>query len=177
MAEKVNPPKNGNLFSCASEFASKYSIAGGLQRFGIGTKGVGGFVTNALAGNAFSGATDLIQSFGSGSAGGHNVFYNMAQGVAAGPSQGFGAAFGNRIEGTPWAAGPSDVATAAIARAAFPVITGAGQTVQTLNGVTELGSIGLTAGEFATGVGVAKFGYDLLSYGTGLFGCAAGVVH
>src|SRR6185437_13794693 len=80
------PPKSGNVFSCASEFAGKYSIAGGLQRFGIGTKGVGGFVTNALGGNAFSGATDLIQSFGSGEAGGHNVFYNMGQGVAAGPT-------------------------------------------------------------------------------------------
>jgi hypothetical protein len=81
----VVPPNNGSVFSCASEFASKYSIAGGLQRFGIGTKGVGGFITNALGGNAFSGATDLIQSFGSGEAGGHNVFYNMGQGVAAGP--------------------------------------------------------------------------------------------
>ena len=95
-----NPPKNGNIFSCASEFASKYSPAGALQRFGIGTSGVGGFITNALGGNAFSGLTDLIQSFGSGAAGGHNVFYNMAQGVAARPTQGFGAAFGKSIEGT-----------------------------------------------------------------------------
>ena len=62
------PAKNGNVFSCASEFAAKYSIAGGLQRFGIGTSGVGGFITNAMGGNAFSGATDLIQSFGSGEA-------------------------------------------------------------------------------------------------------------
>src|ERR1700722_11050685 len=32
------------LFRCASEFASKYSIAGGLQALGIGTSGIGGFI-------------------------------------------------------------------------------------------------------------------------------------
>jgi hypothetical protein len=95
---------NKNVFTCASEFAGKYSIAGGLQALGIGTSGVGGFITNALGGNAFSGATDLIQSLGSGEGGGHSVFYNMGQGVVAGPTQGFGAAFGGSIEGTPWAA-------------------------------------------------------------------------
>lgn len=67
--------------------------------------GVSGFVTNALGGNAFSGATDLIQSFGSGEAGGHSVFYHMGQGVAAGPTLGFGAAFGQRLEGTPFQPG------------------------------------------------------------------------
>jgi len=36
----VVPPKTGNLFSCASEFARKNSILGALQRFG--TKGVAG---------------------------------------------------------------------------------------------------------------------------------------
>jgi hypothetical protein len=166
-----SPPKSGNVFSCASEFASKYSIAGGLQRFGIGTKGVGGFITNALGGNAFSGATDLIQSFGSGEAGGHNVFYNMAQGVAAGPTQGFGAAFGKSIEGTPLASGPVDVATAALFTKGFSIATGAGQTIQTLNGVARLGSLGLDVGEVATGVGAVKLIYDAASYGVGLVHC------
>jgi hypothetical protein len=150
------PPPARNVFTCASEFASKYSVAGALQRFGIGTKGVGGFITNALGGNAFSGATDLIQSFNNGEGGGHNVFYNMAQGVAAGPTQGFGAAFGKSIEGTPWASGPVDVASTALVAKGFSVATGASQTIQTLNGVTKLGTIGLEAGEFATGVGEAK---------------------
>jgi RHS repeat-associated protein len=167
---------NKNVFVCASEFAAKISIAGALQRFGIGTKGASGFITDALGGNAFSGATDLISSFVSGEGGGHNVFYNMAQGLAAGPTQGFGAALGNRIEGTPWASGPSDVATAAIARVAFPLMTGAGQTLQTLNGVAELGSIGMTAGEFATGVGAVKLGYDFLTYAGGLAGCGTGLI-
>jgi hypothetical protein len=174
---KVTPPKSGNVFSCASEFASKYSAAGALQRFGIGTSGIGGFITNALGGNAFSGATDLIQSFGSGEAGGHNVFYNMAQGVAAGPTQGFGAAFGKSIEGTPLASGPVDVATAALVTKGFSIATGAGQTIQTLNGVARLGSLGLDVGEVASGVGLIKFGYDALSYGAGLLGCKTGVIH
>jgi RHS repeat-associated protein len=77
-----------NLFKFASDFGSKYSIAGGLKALGIGTGGAGGFINDALAGNTFSGVTDLISSFGSGEGGGNNVFYNMAQGVAAGPLQG-----------------------------------------------------------------------------------------
>ncbi len=170
-ASHSQPPNNGNVFSCASEFASKYSIAAGLQRFGIGTKGVGGFITNALGGNAFSGATDLIQSFGSGEAGGHNVFYNMAQGVAAGRTQGFGAAFGKSIEGTPLASGPVDLATAALVTKGFSIATGAGQTIQTLNGVARLGSLGLDVGEVAMGVGTLKLIYDAASYGVGLVHC------
>ncbi len=171
------PPNNGNVFSCASEFASKYSVAGALQRFGIGTGGVGGFITNALGGNAFSGATDLIQSFGSGEAGGHSVFYNMGQGLAAGPTQGFGAAFGKSIEGTPLAGGPVDVATAALVAKGFSTATGTGQTIQTLNGVAKLGSLGLDVGEVASGVGLIKLGYDALSYGAGLLGCKTGVIN
>jgi hypothetical protein len=31
--------------------------------------------------------------------------------------------------------------------------------------------------EFATGVGLVKFGYDALSYGAGLLGCKRGVIH
>ncbi|HEV2201114.1 MAG TPA: RHS repeat-associated core domain-containing protein, partial [Bryobacteraceae bacterium] len=162
-----------NLLKCASEFASRYSIAGGLQRFGIGTSGVGGFITNALGGNAVSGLSDLGQSIFTGEGGGHNVFYNMGQGVAAGPTQGFGAAFGKSIKGTPWASGPVDVATDALVKQGFSLATGAGQTIQTLNGVTELGSIGLEVGEFATGFGEVKLAYDVGSYFLGLAKCAA----
>jgi hypothetical protein len=175
-SDPVDAPSK-NVFTCASEFAGKYSIAGGLQALGIGTSGVGGFITNALGGNAFSGATDLIQSLGSGEGGGHSVFYNMGQGVVAGPTQGFGAAFGGSIEGTPWASGASDVTTAAIAGGAFSAATGAGQTIQTLNGAASLASTGLEAAEFASGVGLVKFGYDALSYGAGLLGCKTGVIH
>jgi hypothetical protein len=85
-----------------------------LQALGIGTSGVGGFITNALGGNAISGLIDLGSSLITGEGGGHSVFYNMGQGVVAGPTQGFGAAFGSSIEGTPWASGPADVATASI---------------------------------------------------------------
>jgi hypothetical protein len=160
-----------NVFTCASEFASKYSIAGGLQALGIGKSGVGGFITNALGGNAFSGATDLIQSLGSGSAGGHSVFYNMGQSLMAGPRQGIPGGSG------PWGASASDVATGAIAGGAFSAVTGAGQSIQTLNGAASLASVGIDAAEeFATGVGLVKFGYDALSYGTGLLGCKTGVI-
>jgi len=113
-----------NVWSCASEAAAKVSIAGAVQRFGIGNSGVSGFVTNALGGNAFSGLTDLIQSFGSGEAGGHSVFYNMGQGLAAGPTQGFGPVFGKSIEGTPWGSGPVDVASTALVSGGMKVITG-----------------------------------------------------
>ena len=128
-------------------------------------------------GNAFSGATDLIQSFGSGEGGGHSVFYNMGQGVVAGPTQRFGAAFGSSIEGTPWASGASDVTTAAIAGGAFSAVTGAGQTIQTLNGAASLASTGLEAAEFATGVGEAKFAYDALTYLGAAAGCALNIIH
>ncbi len=164
--------KKQNIYSCASEFASKYSIAGGLQSLGIGTSGVGGFVTNALGGNAFSGLTDLVQSFATGEGGGHSVFYNMGQGIVAGPTQGFGAAFGNSIKGTPWASGPADLATEAITGGAFNAVTGAGETVQTINGAASLASVGADAVEdFATGIGILKLIYDAGSYGVGLVHC------
>jgi RHS repeat-associated protein len=167
------PAKNQNLFTCASQFASKYSIAGGLQALGIGTSGVGGFITNALGGNVFSGGTDLIQSLPTGEGGGHSAFYNMGQSVTAGPSQGLGPVLGNNIQGTPWASGPVDVATTAIANTAQDLITGTGQTIQTLNGTAELGTVLGEVGEWASGFGEAKLGYDAASYGLGLAVCAA----
>jgi hypothetical protein len=68
---------------------------------GIGKTGFGGFTTNALGGNAFSGATDLVESLATGQSGSgedvHSVFYNMGQGLVAGPTQGFGAPFSGRL--------------------------------------------------------------------------------
>ena len=72
-------PDKPNVFACASEAAEKVSLAGGLQALGVLRSGLGGFITNAIGGNAFSGATDLISSFVTGEGGGHSVFYNMGQ--------------------------------------------------------------------------------------------------
>jgi hypothetical protein len=105
------------------------------------------------------------------------VFYNMAQGVASGPSQGFAPAFGNSLEGTPWASGPVDVATTAILASSQKIVTGAGQTIQTLNGTTQLGSVLGEAAEWATGFGEAKFVYDGTTYFVGMVQCAAGFIH
>jgi hypothetical protein len=105
------------------------------------------------------------------------VAYNMGQGLMAGPSQGMGAAFGKAVEGTPWAAGPSDVVTGAIAGGTFSAVTGAGQALQTINGVHSLASTALTAGEAASIVGIAKFGVDFLTYAGGVAACSSGSVH
>jgi len=172
-------PTKQNIFTCASAFANKISIAGGLHALGVPTSGVGGFVTDALGGNAFSGATDLIQSVATGQSGtgedSHSVFYNLAQGVAAGPTQGFGAAStiaGQSLEGTPWGSGPADVATGTLVGAAVNTVGGAGETVQTLNGAASLASAGVDfAEDFASGVGVVKLIYDAGSYGWGLVKC------
>jgi hypothetical protein len=58
-----NAPNKPGLFTCAAGFANKYSIAGGLNTLGIGNNGgIGGFLTSALGGNAFSGlASDVTQ--------------------------------------------------------------------------------------------------------------------
>ncbi len=111
--------------------------------------GVGGFIADAVGGNAFSGATDLVTSIATGEGGGHSVFYNMGQGVVAGPTLGFGAAFGKSIEGTPWAADIVSVGLKAI-----PVV-----------------------GEYASGIGEAKLAYDALTYVGGVAGCALNIIH
>jgi hypothetical protein len=136
---------------------------------------VGGFITTALGGNVFSGATDLALSLGSGEAGGHTVFYHMGQGVAAGPSLGFAAVLGNRLKGTPWASGPVDAATGAILSGAQRLVTGAGQTIQTLNGTAEMGAV-LETASWASGFAELKFGYDAATYIGGIAGCTAGII-
>src|SRR6185437_11855781 len=78
-----------STMACAADNADKVSLAGAAHALGVPEGGAAGFVTDALGGNAFSGAVHLVQSFGaSGMGGGHSVFYNMGQGVLAGPSQG-----------------------------------------------------------------------------------------
>lgn len=166
------------LFSCAAENAEKASPAALLHGLGVPDSGVAGFVTDALGGNAFSGATDLVQSFGSGEAGGHSVYYHMGQGVVAGPTLGFGAAFGQRLEGTPWASGPADIATGVIANGAQRAITGYGQTIQTLNGEAELGTVlGGEAAEWGSGVGEARLAYDAATWLGSLAGCGTGLLN
>lgn len=161
----LNAPSKPGLFTCAATFADKYSIAGGLNSLGIGNSGVSGFVTNTLGGNAFSGATHLMSSLGSGTAGGHSVFYNMGQSLMAGPLQGIPGGSG------PWGASVSDLATGGIVGGAFSAVTGAGQTLQGLNGAASLASTGIDAAEVASGVGILKFAYDLASYSAGLAHC------
>lgn len=171
------------VFSCASENAARVSLAGIAQSFGAPKDGVRGFIVNALGGNAFSGATDLFQSFANGEAGGHNVFYNIGQGVAAGPSLGFSATarlFGQSLEGTPWASGPVDAVTNGIVNQLGSLVTDSGDTIQTLNDATELGTVLSETGEvaeFATGFGEIKLGYDASTYFGGLIGCATGILH
>ena len=121
----------------------------------------------------FSGATDLVTSLATGEGGGHGVAYNMGQGLVAGPTQGFGAAFGKSIEGTPWASGPADVATGAILGGANSAIN-AGGSIVTLAG--EASTAGLTVAEFASGVGEIKLGYDAATYFGSLIGCGLGVI-
>lgn len=65
-----------------------------------------------------------------------------------GPTQGFGAAFGKAIEGTPWAADLVDVGTTA-----------------------------LVGAENASGIGEAKLIYDGVTYMGAVGGCLAGVIH
>lgn len=135
------------LFTCASDAAESVSIAADLHKVPGLKSGVGGFAATALFGNPISGLTDLVTSFVTGEGGGHNVFYNMALGVAAGPTQGFGPLFGNSIGGTPWGASPTDLV---------------------------LGALGA---EYATGVGEANLAFSAITYGASAVGCFAGWIH
>jgi hypothetical protein len=149
------PPQKQNIFTCASGFANKYSIAGGLHALGIGANGgVGGFLTNALGGNTFSGITDAVT-------GGLSVADLAFSGTHLG------------LPGSsPLQKGIAGVVTDAAVGGAWSSVTGAGQTIQTLNGAASLASTGIEAGEFATGVGEARLAYDFLSYGAGLLTCS-----
>jgi hypothetical protein len=146
---------NNNLFTCAAAFANKYSIAGGLNALGIGNNGgVGEFLTNALGGNAFSGLTSAVTQG-----------MSVADLAFSGTYMGFGGT-------TSVQTGISGAVTDAALGGAWSSVTGAGQTIQTLNGATSLASTGISAGEFASGVGIAKLIYDGASYAAGMVSCA-----
>lgn len=51
----------------------------------------------------------------------------------------------------------------------------AGGEITTLAGTAS--TAGLTAAEYANGIGWIKFGYDAATYAAGLAGCATGIVH
>jgi RHS repeat-associated protein len=147
-------PSNTGLFSCAANFANQYSIAGGLNSLGIGNSGgVGGFLTNALGGNTFSGLTNAV-----------NNGVSVADVAFSGTNMGFGGA-------TAAQEGISGIVNNTVAGGFWSAATGAGQTIQTLNGAASLASTGIDAAEFASGVGEAKLAYDGLSYVAGLFHC------
>ena len=57
------------------------------------------------------------------------------------------------------------------ASALFNAATGANQSLLTLSGEVGLGTTGLTAAEFATGVGEAKFALDFVTFAYGLGTC------
>lgn len=88
----LKPP--ANPFECAANAASKVSLASSLKALGAGKIPGGSFVADALGGNVFSGATDLVTSIATGQSGEgadtHSVFYSMGQSVVAKPTQGFG---------------------------------------------------------------------------------------
>ncbi len=59
-------PNKPGVLNCASGFAQRTSLAGGLNKLGIGNSGgAGGFLTHALAGNAVSGFVNLFRGQGS----------------------------------------------------------------------------------------------------------------
>jgi len=173
-----------NPFECASNAASKVSLASGLKALGIGSIPGGGFVADALGGNVFSGATDLITSLGTGKSGegddAHSVFYNMGQSVVAGPTQGFGMVaekiangFGSTLEDTPWSSSAADIATNTILKGVNGVIN-SGSEVTTLFG--EASTAGFSAAEYVSGFGEAKFAYDFFTYAGSFAGCEVGLL-
>ena len=155
---RPNAPSKGNAFTCGAAAAQKVSIGGGLNALGIGAQGgVGGFLTNALGGNVFSGATGLFTGGGS-----------MTD-----------VAFGGTRLGVPGGAtnlenGISGVVQNGVARGAFAAISAGGE-ITTLTGTAS--TVGLTAGEYASGVGEVKFAYDFLTYAGSTALCGAGIIH
>ncbi len=154
---RPNALSKPSTLDCASGFAQRTSIAGGLNKFGIGNNGgVGGFLTGALAGNAASGIVDLLRSGGSLT---DLAFSGTRLGLP-----GAGTTLGNGISGV-----VQDTAAAG----AHAVISAGGE-LTTLAGTAS--TVGLTGAEYATGFGEIKFGYDSIAYAGGLVGCKLGVI-
>jgi RHS repeat-associated protein len=151
-------PNKPSVLDCASGVAQATSIAGGLNSLGIGNNGgVGGFLTNALAGNAASGIVDLFRSGGSLA---DVAFSGTRLGIPGASNR-----LGNGISGV-----VQDATVAGI----HSVITTGGE-LTTLAGTASI--VGLTGAEYATGFGEIKFGYDAVTYAGGLVGCKLGVIH
>ncbi|TCK75099.1 hypothetical protein [Acidipila rosea] len=155
-------PNNPSVLKCASDFADRTSIAGGLHALGIGNNGgVGGFLTNALGGNAVSGLVNLFTGQGSTA----DVAFGGTRGGLPGAGEGPAGRLSNGIAG---------VVQDSIAIGANGILNAGGE-ITTLAGTAT--TAGLTGAEYATGVGWIKFGYDAASYAAGLAGCAAGLIN
>jgi hypothetical protein len=57
------------------------------------------------------------------------------------------------------------------------VITGAGRTIQTINGAAKLGTVLGGGAEYGSGIGEAKLAYDFVIWAGSVAGCAAAVIH
>ena len=185
---------SNNPFQCAANNADKVSLA---SLTGLGDAGgVTGFAANALGGNAFSGVTNLITSFSTGTGGGHSVYYHMAQGLVAGPSMGFSPVVqavmnangsnvvmttlfnGDVTADTSWiTTGAGDLVTNDLVEAGFNEVTGAGSSLIDLSGEASLASTAMTGAEFASGLGEFKLGYDFVTYAGSLLGCQLGMLN
>ena len=174
----ANSPSSGgggaphqNIVTCAAGFASKHSIAAGLNALGIGNSGgVGGFLTNTFGGNTFSGIINLASVFGSSNSTDQQVLTQMGKAYLRGPLQGIPSSLVG-AGGTPFAVSPTGIVRGAAVGAAFNAVTGANDSLITLSGEVGLSTVGTTAAEFATGVGEAKFALDFLTFAYGVGTC------
>ena len=165
------PAKNGNVLSCAADFSSAHSIAGGLQALGIGNNGgVGGFLVNTFGGNTFSGITNLVSTLASPNSSSGQVLTQLGRADLRGLTQGIPARLVG-LSNSPARYGLSGFVRSSAVGALFNAATGANQTLVTLSGEVALGTTGLTAAEFASGVGEAKFALDFLTFAYGVATC------
>ena len=75
--------------SCAADFASAHSIAGGLQALGIRNNGgVGGFLVNTFGGNTFSGSRNLVSTLASPNSSSGQVLTQLGRADLRGLTQG-----------------------------------------------------------------------------------------
>jgi len=147
----------GSNLECAAGHAEAWSPAGVAEKLGL--SGPLAAVADAVGGNAFSGATDLVASLGSGSAGGHSVFYHLGAESLAGPALGVlppGVGGASALEEVQGAIG-----------GALGDLWNAGAGLTTLAGTVSTAAA--SAAEIASGLGFAKYAYDAAMY----FGAAA----
>ena len=146
---------------CASQFGKDHSIASLL---GMGDS----YAANLFLGNSVSGLADLGESvFGNG---GPPDFLKM---TLRGASQGIPINDIRTLAGEEPIAGLKSItgtARSAILKSMFDAATESGSIPSIAAEGGEIAAQGgLSAGEFASGIGIAKFGYDALSFGYGYF--------